>query len=188
VHPHYVCHCRRRSPRSCRLASQPQAIFWTSTHRLHPNPNLRTTSTQGIGSGFREGPPHLLTWRSSCHHLCGYRSLKSSHHTARTSGKGLTQFAICLRMSAALNGAVALAYQQDLTQTGYNWSKHANNQVEYAARDSPACWMGHSGPVVHAWAPKDFAGDPEIRFRGLSWGKLVAKGGIWHLVACVNFY
>ncbi len=67
-------------------------------------------------------------------------------------------------MSAALNSVVALAYWQELTQTGYN-------RVEYAVQDSPACWMGHSGPVIRAWAPKYFARDLEFRFCGLSWGE-----------------
>ena len=138
-----TCHCQRRRRRSCHLASQPRAIRWTSTQRLHPNPNLRTTSTQGIGTGFREGPPCILTRRSTFHHSCGYLSLKSLYHTARSSDKGLAQFTICLRMSAALNGVVALAYWQEPTQTRYNW-------VEYVAQYSPVCQMGHSGPVICA--------------------------------------
>ena len=128
VPPRCIVHFRWR-PRSDRLASQPRAILWTLIHRLHPNPVLRTTSTQGTGSGFREGPPCSLTRRSACHHSYGYLSLKSSHHTARTSGKGLAQLAMCPRTSAALNGAGACAYRQEPTQTGYSWSKHATNRV-----------------------------------------------------------
>ena len=118
VRPCCVCCCRRRSRWSCRLASQPQAILWTLTQRLCPNPNLRTTSTHGTGSGFREGPPCSLTLRSSGYQPFGYRSLKSLHHTTRTSGKGLAQFDICLSTSTARYGAVALAYRQEPTQTG----------------------------------------------------------------------
>ena len=145
VRPSCVGHFRRH-PRSCRRASQPQAILWTLIHRFHPNPVLRTTSTQGTGSGFREGPPCSLTRRSACHHSFGYLSLKSSHHTARTSGKGLAQLAMCPRTSAALNGAGAHTYRQEPTQTGYNWSKHATtSEVE-----PKTTFMGHEISSFHA--------------------------------------
>ncbi len=149
-------------PQSCCLASQPRAILWTLTHRLHPNPVLRTTPTEGTDSGFGEGPPCSLTHGSACHHSFGYLSLKSSHHTARTC-KGLAQLAMCPRTSAALNGAGALAYWQEPTQTGYNWSKHATNRVVYTAQDSPACRGWHSGPVIYARAQKNDAEDPVLR-------------------------
>ena len=108
-----TCHCRMRRRRSCLLASQPQAIHWTLTQRLPKNPNLRTTSIRGIGAGFRDGPPCLLTWWSTCAHSYGYLSLKFSNHTTRSSEKGLAKFAICVRMSAALNDVVALKYLQE---------------------------------------------------------------------------
>ena len=147
VRPRCVGHSRRRL-QSRRLASQPRTTLWTLIHRFHPNPSLRTTSTQGTGSGFREGPPCSLTRRSACHHSSGYLSLKSSNHTARTIGKGLAQLARCDRMSAALNGAGARAYRQEPTRTGYNWSICATNRVVYAAQGSPACRGWHSGPVI----------------------------------------
>ena len=115
-----TCHCRRRRRRSCLLASQPRAIRWTLTQRLPKKTNLRTISTWGIGAGFRDGPPCLLTLRSTCPHSYGYLSLKFSNHTARSSVKGLAQFAICVRTSAALNSVVALTYLQEPARTGYN--------------------------------------------------------------------
>ncbi len=98
-----------------------------------------------IESGF-EAILYFLSKLSQASCFGGGRVTPSAR--AYFFSKSLAQLAMCPRTSAALNGAGALAYRQEPTQTGYNWSKHATNWVVYAARDSPACQGWHSGPVI----------------------------------------
>ncbi len=91
-------------------ASQPQAIHWTWTQPLHPNPNLRTHSILSIGAGSRDGPPYSLTCVLTCYHSAGNLLLRSSIQTASPLFKGLWWFVICMRMFTTLNGFVAHCY------------------------------------------------------------------------------